>query len=167
MTTNDDSIKWVVERLQALNQEHEEARRADRVVDHAACRIASETCLQELLQAYDRLDEAQAEVERLKAEVERLKAEIQPRIERSIAFQDAMEEAEAERAEARAEVMRLQAERDADYHEGYRAGQEDMQDRCAALCDDWEADSYCDGWQMMELGARYCAEAIRALEVES
>lgn len=72
MTTNDDNIKWVVERLQALNQEHEEARRADRVVDHAACRIASETCLQELLRAYDRLDEAQAEVERLKAEVERL-----------------------------------------------------------------------------------------------
>jgi len=57
MTTNDDSIEWVVERLQA--------------------------------------------------EVERLKAEIQPRIERSIAFQDAMEEAEAERDEARAEVERL------------------------------------------------------------
>lgn len=73
MKTNDDSIKWVVERLQALNQEHEEARRADRVVDHAACRIASETCLQELLRAYDRLDEAQAEVERLQAEVDRLR----------------------------------------------------------------------------------------------
>ena len=76
MTTKDDSAKWVVERLQALQQEHEEARRANRVVDHAACRIASESCLQELLRAYDRLDEAQAEVERLKAEVERLKAEV-------------------------------------------------------------------------------------------
>ena len=63
----------MVERLQELNQEHEEARRADRAVDHAACRIASETCLQELLRAYDRLDEAQAEVERLRAEVERLR----------------------------------------------------------------------------------------------
>ena len=110
MTTNDDSIKWVVGRLQALNQEHEEARRANRVVDHAACRIASESCLQELLRAYDQLDDARAEVERLKAEVERLRAEIQPRIERSVAFQDAMEEAEAERDEARAEVERLQAE---------------------------------------------------------
>lgn len=50
------------------------------------------------------------EVQRLQAEVERLKAEIQPRIERSIAFQDAMEEAEAERDEARAEVERLKAE---------------------------------------------------------
>ena len=97
MMTKDDSAKWVVERLQALQQEHEEARRANRVVDHAACRIASESCLQELLRAYDRLDEAQADVERLQAEVERLQAEIQPRIERSIAFQDAMEEAEAER----------------------------------------------------------------------
>jgi len=112
MTTNDDSIKWVVERLQALQQEHEEARRANRVVDHAACRIASESCLQELLRAYDRLDEAQAEIEGLQAEVERLRAEIQPRIERSIAFQDAMEEAEAERDEARAEVERLKAEVD-------------------------------------------------------
>ena len=74
MTTNDDSIKWVVGRLQALNQEYEEARRADRVVDHAACRIASETCLQELMRAYDRLDEARAEVERLQAEVTRLQA---------------------------------------------------------------------------------------------
>jgi len=97
MMTKDDSAKWVVERLQALQQEHEEARRANRVVDHAACRIASETHLQELLRAYTRLDEAQADVERLQAEVERLQAEIQPRIERSIAFQDAMEEAEAER----------------------------------------------------------------------
>ncbi len=142
MTTNDDSAKWVVERLQALQQEHEEARRANQEVDHAACRIASETYLQDLLRAYARLDEARAEVERLRvelqraydarsqqaiyagehadraeayrvaclqaeAEVERLKAEIQPRIERSIAFQDAMEEAEAERDEARAEVRRL------------------------------------------------------------
>ncbi len=73
MTTNNDSIEWVVERLQALQQEHEEARRANRVVDHAACRIASESCLQELLRAYDRLDEARAEVERLKAKVERLR----------------------------------------------------------------------------------------------
>lgn len=72
MTTNDDNAKWVVERLQALQQEHEEAVRANRVVDHAACRIASETHLQELLRAYDRLDEARAEVMRLQAEVERL-----------------------------------------------------------------------------------------------
>jgi len=145
MTTREDSIEWVVERLQALQQEHEEARRENREVDHAACRIASETCLQELLRVYDQLDEARAEVVRLKAEiqraydaksqqavyagehadraeayrvaclqaeaeVERLRAEIQPRIERSIAFQDAMEEAEAERDEARAEVERLKAE---------------------------------------------------------
>jgi len=48
------------------------------------------------------------EVQRLQAEVERLKAEIQPRIERSIAFQEAMEEAEAERDAALAEVQRLQ-----------------------------------------------------------
>jgi len=145
MTTKDDSIEWVVERLQALQQEHEEAVRANRVVDHAACRIASESCLQDLLRAYDQLDAARAEIEGLKAElqraydaksqqavyaaehanraeayraaclqaeaeVERLRAEIQPRIERSIAFQDAMEEAEAERDEARAEVDRLRAE---------------------------------------------------------
>jgi len=143
MTTKDDSVKWVVERLQVLQQEHEEARRANREVDHAACRIASESHLQELLRAHDQLDEARAEVERLRAdlqraydarsqqavyasehanraeayrvaclqaeaEVERLKAEIQPRIERSIAFQDAMEEAEAERDAALAEVQRLQ-----------------------------------------------------------
>lgn len=110
MTTKEDSIEWVVERLQALHQEHEEARRANREVDHAACRIASESYLQDLLRAYTRLDEARAEVTRLQAEVERLRAEIQPRIERSIAFQDAMEEAEAERDEARAEVERLKAE---------------------------------------------------------
>jgi DNA repair exonuclease SbcCD ATPase subunit len=197
MTTNDDNIKWVVGRLQALQLEYEEARRADRVVDHAACRIASETCLQELLRAYDRLDEAQAEIEGLhvelqraydaksqqavyagehadraeayrvaclqaEAEVERLRAEIQPRIERSIAFQDAMEEAEAERDEARAEVERLKAQRDA----AYRTGQEAMRKRCAVLCDDWEAINYCDDWMAMELGAQQCAEAIRALEVE-
>lgn len=124
MTTNDDSIKWVVGRLQALQQEHEEARRADRVVDHAACRIASETCLQELLRAYDRLDEARAEVERLQAEVTRLQAA------------------------------------------AYRAGQEAMRERCAALCDDWEEATYCDGWREMEQGAQHCAEAIRALVVE-
>ena len=46
----------------------------------------------------------------LARELQRLRAEIQPRIERSIAFQDAMEEAEAERDEARAEVERLKAE---------------------------------------------------------
>ena len=256
MKTNDDSIKWVVGRLQALNQEHEEARRANRVADHAACRIASESYLQDLLRAYTRLDEARAEIERLKAEVERLKAEIQPRIERSIAFQDAMEEAEAERDEARAEVerlreirqfgcdcndedacrfarerdearaevMRLQAEverlqgqvetRDIIIHQvawqmqaiataigmtpeeqaasaegigdaiaervtrlraeverlrdaAYRAGQVAMRERAAALCDDWEEATYCAGWREMEQGAQHCAEAIRALEVES
>lgn len=48
----------------------------------------------------------------------------------------------------------------------YRAGQEAMRERCAALCDDWEAINYCDDWQAMELGAQQCAEAIRALEVE-
>lgn len=115
MTTREDSIEWVVERLQAVQQEHEDARRANREVDHAACRIASESCIQELLRAYDRLDEA-------RAEVERLKAEIQPRIERSTAFQDAMEEAEAERDEARAEVERLQAA-------AHRAGQEAMRSK--------------------------------------
>ncbi len=223
MTTNDDSIEWVVERLQALQQEHEDARRANREVDHAACRIASESYLQDLLRAYGRLDEARAEVERLQAEVERLTAEIQPRIERSIAFQDAMEEAEMERDEARAEVerlqaevdrlqgqvetrdiiicqvawqmqavataigmtpeeqaasaegigdaiaelvTRLQAERDAAHQDGYRAGQEAMRERCAALCDDWEEATYCDGWREMEQGAQHCAEAIRALGVE-
>ena len=165
MTTNDDSIKWVVGRLQALQQEHEEAIRADRVVDHAACRIASESHLQDLLRAYDQLDEARAEVERLRAEVERLRAEIQPRIERSIAFQDAMEEAEAERDEARAEVERMQAEVERLRDAAYRAGQEAMRERCAALCDDWEAATYCDGWQEMERGAQHCAEAIRSLEV--
>ena len=158
MTTKDDSIGWVVERLQALQQEHEEARRANQEVDHAACRIASESHLQELLRAHDQLDEARAEVERLRAdlqraydarsqqavyaaehanraeayraaclqaeaEVERLKAEIQPRIERSIAFQDAMEEAEAERDEARAEVDRLRAEVERLQAAAYRAGQ--------------------------------------------
>lgn len=163
MTTNDDNIKWVLQRLQELHKKREDARRANREVDHAACRIASESYLQDLLWAYTRHDEAQAEVERLKAEVERLRAEIQPRIERSIAFQDAMEEAEAERDEARAEVERLQAERDA----AYRAGQEAMRERCAALCDDWEEATYCDGWREMEQGAQHCAEAIRALEVES
>lgn len=233
MTTNNDSIEWVVERLQALQQEHEEARRANRVVDHAACRIASESHLQDLLRAYDQLDEARAEVERLQAElqraydaksqqavyagehadraeayrvaclqaeaeVERLKAEIQPRIERSIAFQDAMEEAEAERDaalaevqrlqelrqrgcdcsdedacrfarerdEARAEVERLKAEVERLRAAAYRAGQEAMRERCAALCDNWEAATYCDGWQVMEIGAQHCAEDIRALEVE-
>lgn len=131
----------------------------------------------------------------LAREVQRLQAEVQPRIDRSIAFQDAMEEAEAERDEARAEVERLRemrqrgcdcndedacrfarerdearaeverlkAERDA----AYRAGQEAMRERCAALCDDWEEATYCDGWQEMEQGAQHCAEAIRALEVES
>jgi hypothetical protein len=67
-----------------------------------------------------------------------------------------------ERDEARAEVERLKAERDA----AYRAGQEAMRERCAALCDDWEAINYCDEWMAMELGAQQCAEAIRALEVE-
>ena len=56
----------------------------------------------------------------------------------------------------------LQAERDA----AYRAGQEAMRERCAALCDDWEAINYCDDWMAMELGAQQCAETIRALEVE-
>lgn len=191
MTTNDDNIKWVLQRLQVLHKEREDARRANREVDHAACRIASESYLQDLLWAYTRHDEAQAEVERLKAEVERLKAEIQPRIERSIAFQDAMEEAEMERDEARAEVERLREvrqrgcdcndedacrfarERDEARAEvtrlqaaAHRAGQEAMRERCAALCDDWEEATYCDGWQAMELGAQHCAEAIRALEVE-
>ena len=46
----------------------------------------------------------------LAREVQRLQAEIQPRIDRSIAFQEAMEEAEAERDAALAEVQRLQAE---------------------------------------------------------
>ena len=200
MTTNDDSIKWVVGRLQALQQEHEEAIRADRVVDHAACRIASESHLQDLLRAYDQLDEARAEAGRLQAElqraydarsqqavyasehanraeayraaclqaeaeVERLRAEIQPRIERSIAFQDAMEEAEAERDEARAEVERMQAEVERLRDAAYRAGQEAMRERAAALCDDWEAATYCDGWQEMERGAQHCAEDIRSLSV--
>lgn len=135
-----------------------------------------------------------AEVERLQAEVERLKAEIQPRIERSIAFQDAMEEAEMERDEARAEVERLREvrqrgcdcndedacrfarERDearaeverlkAERDAAHRAGQEAMRERCAALCDDWEEATYCAGWREMEQGAQHCAEAIRAMEVE-
>jgi predicted S18 family serine protease len=145
MKTNDDSIKWVVGRLQALNQEYEEARRADRVVDHAACRIASETCLQELLRAYDRLDEAQAEVERLKAE---LLTAHRTWAERCSAWSDSVEEAEAQRDAA------------------YRAGQESMRERCAALCDDWEEATYCAGWREMEQGAQHCAEAIRAMEVE-
>lgn len=210
MKTNDDNIKWVVERLQALNQEHEEARRADRVVDHAACRIASETCLQELLRAYDQLDEARAEIEVLRVElqraydaksqqavyagehanraeayrvaclqaeveVDRLRAEIQPRIERSIAFQDAMEEAEAERDEARAEVERLKAERDAAHREGQKA----MRERCAALCSARYVEHekrLCSGPPAglliaarvggMVDEAEQCAEAIRAMEVE-
>ena len=48
------------------------------------------------------------EVQRLQAEVERLQAEIQPRIERSIAFQDAMEEAEAERDAALAVLRQVE-----------------------------------------------------------
>ena len=141
MTTNDDNIKWVLQRLQVLHKDREDARRANREVDHAACRIASESYLQDLLWAYTRHDEAQAEVERLKAEVERLKAEIQPRIERSIAFQDAMEEAEAERDDA------------------YRRGQEKMRRRASSLfatTDD--ADCY---WRDEDI-----VEAIEALEVE-
>lgn len=51
--------------------------------------------------------------------------------------------------------------------EAHRAGQEAMRKRCAVLCDDWEAINYCDDWMAMELGAQQCAEAIRALEVES
>ena len=43
----------------------------------------------------------------LLAEVQRLQAEIQPRIERSIAFQEAMEEAEAERDRMEIQVERL------------------------------------------------------------
>lgn len=46
----------------------------------------------------------------LAREVQRLQEEIQPRIDRSIAFQEAMEEAEAERDAALAEVQRLQGE---------------------------------------------------------
>jgi len=46
----------------------------------------------------------------------------------------------------------------------YRAGQEAMRERAAALCDDWEAATYCEGWREMEQGAQHCAEAIRALE---
>ena len=208
MTTNDDSAKWVVERLQALQQEHEEARRANREVDHAACRIASETYLQDLLRAYARLDEARAETGRLQAElqraydarsqqavyaaehanraeayraaclqaeaeVERLQAEIQPRIERSIAFQDAMEEAEAERDAALAEVQRLQelrqrgcdcSDEDAcrfamERDDAYRRGQEKMRRRASSLfaaTDD--ADCY---WRDEDI-----VEAIEALEIE-
>ena len=47
----------------------------------------------------------------------------------------------------------------------HRAGQKAMRERCAVLCDDWEAATYCDGWQDMERGAQHCAEDIRALEV--
>jgi chromosome segregation ATPase len=159
MTTNDDNIKWVVERLQALQQEREDARRENREVDHAACRIASESYLQDLLRAYDRLDEARAEIERLQAE---LLTAHRTWAERCSAWSDSVEEAEAERDEARAEVERLRemrqrgcdcndedacrfarerdearaeverlkAERDA----AHRAGQEAMRERCAALC---------------------------------
>jgi hypothetical protein len=84
--------------------------------------------------------------------VERLKAELltahRTWAERCSAWSDSVEEAEAQRDAA------------------YRAGQEAMRERCAALCDDWEAINYCDEWMAMELGAQQCAEAIRALEVE-
>jgi len=208
MKTNDDSIEWVVERLQALQQEHENARRAKREMDHAACRIASESYLQELLRAYDQLDEARAEIEVLRVElqraydaksqqavyaaehanraeayrvaclqaeveVDRLRAEIQPRIERSIAFQDAMEEAEAERDAALAEVQRLQelrqrgcdcSDEDAcrfamERDDAYRRGQEKMRRRASSLfaaTDD--ADCY---WRDEDI-----VEAIEALEIE-
>lgn len=55
-------------------------------------------------------------------------------------------------------VTRLQAERDAAHQDGYRAGQEAMRERCAALCDDWEEATYCDGWHQ-SLQAQHGAEA--------
>jgi hypothetical protein len=51
------------------------------------------------------------------------------------------------------------------YESGHRAGQEAMREMAATLCDDWEEDSYCEGWREMEQGAQHCADAIRALEV--
>jgi len=88
----------------------------------------------------------------LAREVQRLQAELltthRTWAERCSAWSDSVEEAEAQRDAA------------------YRAGQEAMRERCAALCDDWEAINYCDEWMAMELGAQQCAEAIRALEVQ-
>lgn len=117
MTTKDDSIEWVVERLQALQQEHEAAVRANRVVDHAACQIASESYLQDLLRAYDQLDEARAEVERLQAELQRAyDARSQQAVyaaehaNRAEAYRAACLQAEAEVESLKAEVQRLRAE---------------------------------------------------------
>ena len=109
----------------------------------------------------------------LAREVQRLQAEIQPRIERSIAFQDAMEEAEAERDAALAEVQRLQelrqrgcdcSDEDAcrfamERDDAYRRGQEKMRRRASSLfaaTDD--ADCY---WRDEDI-----VEAIEALEIE-
>jgi chromosome segregation ATPase len=158
MTTNDDNIKWVVERLQALQQEREDARRENREVDHAACRIASESYLQDLLRAYDRLDEARAEIERLQAE---LLTAHRTWAERCSAWSDGMEEAEAQRDAA------------------YRAGQEAMRERCAALCSARYVEHEKRLWNGppskritdrvggMTDEAEQCAVAIRALEVHS
>ena len=52
------------------------------------------------------------------------------------------------------------------YESGHRTGQEAMRERAATLCEDWEEESYCEGWREMEQGAQHCADAIRALDVE-
>jgi len=93
MMIDDDRINEAIAEVLRLEAESTEPGAWDIIEDHTYYRTAAPALARE--------------VQRLQAEVERLRAEIQPRIERSIAFQDAMEEAEAERDEARAEVERL------------------------------------------------------------